>query len=70
MQFVKCKDVEYKPCRVFSLVDGEIVRVNEEDCNNMKYFCDDEGIKFGNEHFSQTIIPKNILIEAFQKYMQ
>lgn len=68
MQLIKCEDVKYKPYRTFLLDNGEFVHVNEEDCDSMKYFCDDEGIKYGNEFFSKIIIPKNILLEAIQKY--
>lgn len=34
-----------------------------------EYFVGEDGIRFGHKDFSKMIIPKEILIEAINKYM-
>lgn len=67
-RLAKVSSAEYKEQRIFHLLDGTIAYVDADNCNNMDYFCDDEGIKYGNEHFSHTIVPKNVFIEAINKW--
>ena len=58
--------VSGKACKKFSLLDGSFVYLEADKCNGMGYFCDEEGVKFGNEYFSQMILPNNILKEALR----
>ena len=66
--FTKIPELECKYQRIFSLIDGSTTYVDEDKCVNMAYFCDDEGIKYGNEHFSQIIVPRHVFVEALNKY--
>lgn len=34
-----------------------------------KYFVGEDGIRYGHDDFSKMIIPKEIFIEAFEKYI-
>lgn len=47
-----------------SLVDYDVYhRYNHE------YFVGEDGIRFGHKDFSKMIIPKEILVEAINKYI-
>ncbi len=54
---------------VFYSTDSTHIEVDSNKCSNLQYFCDEEGIKYGNKHFDCMIIPKEVVIEAFNKYI-
>lgn len=62
-------DLEFKPLRIINNTNGTVTCTDEEKCVDRNYFCDDEGIKYGNECFSNVVIPKEIFVEAFNRYI-
>lgn len=55
----------------FPFIDGSYMLIEDEEYKNLHYFCDDEGIKYGTgtKNTNNLIIPKEIFIEAFNKYI-
>lgn len=42
--------------------------IDPQTANNMRFFVDTDGIKFGDENLNRVIIPKEVFIEAVNKF--
>lgn len=56
--------VEIQTNEGITLVDSEIYHRYKHN-----YFVGEDGIRYGHDDFSKMIIPKEIFIEAFEKYI-
>ena len=73
-RFMEITNKDAEPARWFyrfSFDDGSYILIDEEQKADLHYFCDEEGIKYGStiKNANKLIIPKDILVEAINKYM-